>query len=222
MSEETISLLGDAGIDRMTTGEGQTPVHDDDPPARGQHNDGDFAGDTPEEPEPLSPEAVKARRSLVRRIARYKTIFPEEVSELGSELEGLIHKSPEELAALLEEVHFLVETRRSSAQARHVFLAGLTMGEAAGPFVGLKLQGLTQVASQSSDLLTTVDEISLRYQSETRIDPVARLAMCVGQLALAVDGANRAREAGAVQAQQPTTPVAEPTNIKTRDMFSDL
>ena len=105
----------------------------------------------------------------MRRIVRYKAVFPAEVSELAAELEGLTYKSPEELAALLEEVQFLVETRRSTAQARGLFLAGSTLGEAAGPYVGLKLQGLTQVAAQSTDLLTTVDEVALKYEGVVQV-----------------------------------------------------
>jgi hypothetical protein len=144
------------------------------------------------------------------------------------------------LTALLEEVQFLVETRRSTAQARGLFLAGLTMGEAAGPYVGLKLQGLTQVARQSNDLLTTVDECALRYEAVVRVDPLARLAMCVGQLALAVDAGNRARESADIPSNtpavlpqvqpaankkqhEPTTETATETTINNmRQEFGDL
>ena len=214
MSEETIELLGDAGAVTDTGGiitgaDGASEVGGDEEPANSA------------EPEPLSADEVRERRTLVRRIARYKKVFPEEVSELAAELEGLSYKSPEELAALLEEIQFLVETRRSTAQARGLFLAGLTMGEAAGPYVGLKLQGLTATAANSDELLRTVDECALKYEGVVQVDPVARLAMAVGQLALAVDGANRAREAAAVQ---PTVqPTAESTRInKSRDEFDDL
>jgi hypothetical protein len=223
MSEETISLLGDAGntsgIDRMAT-EGQTPEHE-------EH--ADLMDEDEPEPEPLSSDEIKTRRSLVRRLARYKAVFPLETAELRDELEGLPHKSPEELTTLLEEVQFLVETRRSTVQARGLFLTGLTMGEAAGPYVGLKLQGLTQIARQSDDLLRSVDECALKYEEVVRLDPAARLAMCVGQLALAVDGANRARETGASKPAVPSDmpsdmppPVEQqPTNI-IRDKYSDL
>ena len=177
------------------------------------------------EPEQRSQEDVKIRRSLVRRIARYKAVFPLEISELAAELEGLVHKSPEELAALLEEVQFLVETRRSTAQAHGLFLAGLSMGELAGPHVGLKLTGLTQVASQSPEILRTVDELALKHEGVVRLDPAARLAMAVGQLCLAVDAANRTREAGVVlQASAAAAqPVKEETVINiSREDFADL
>jgi len=210
MSEETINLLGDAaGADA-----GGVALAAEQVAADGE--DG-----SEEEPEPLSPDEIKIRRSLVRRIARYKSVFPTEVSELAQELEGLVHKSSQELGTLLEEVQFLVETRRSTAQARGLFLAGLTMGEAAGPHVGLRLQGLTQVAAQSADLLTTVDEVALKYEGVVQVDPLARLAMAVGQLCLAVDGANRAREAASTAAVQPI-PEKQQTNINARDEFADL
>ena len=219
MSEETIELLGDAGAVTDTGGitgaDGASEVGGDEEPANSA------------EPEPLSADEVRERRSLVRRIARYKKVFPEEVSELAAELEGLSYKSPEELSSLLEEVQFLVETRRSTAQARGLFLAGLTMGEAAGPYVGLKLQGLTATAANSDELLRTVDECALKYEGVVQVDPVARLAMAVGQLALAVDGSNRAREAADGTSKpmehQTVQPTAESTRInKSRDEFSDL
>ena len=221
MSEETISLQGDAGAD---AGGAALAAEQ----GRGVAADG-LAEDGPEEePEPLSPDETKVRRNLVRRIARYKAVFPAEVSELAAELEGLVHKSPEELANLLEEVQFLVETRRSTAQARGLFLAGLTMGEAAGPHVGLKLAGLTQIAAQSADLLTTVDECALKYEGVVQVDHMARLAMAVGQLCLAVDGANRAREATVATqlstqaAVQPVVKKPEETINKVRQEFADL
>ena len=213
MSEETISLLRDAWADAGGAALAAEQVAAD--------GDG-LAEDGPEEePEPLSPDEIKTRRNLVGRIARYKAVFPAEVSELAAELERLVHKSPQELAALLEEVQFLVETRRSTAQARGLFLAGLSMGEAAGPHVGLKLTGLTQVAAQSAGLLTTVDEVALKYEGVVQVDPLARLAMAVGQLCLAVDGANRAREAASTAAVQPI-PASQETNINARELFNDL
>jgi len=231
MSEETISLLGDAG------GPPEKTPMDDGGFASGSVVDTTYRLDDEPEPEPLTKEALKQRRTLMRRISSYKAVFPAELVELDSELQGLVHKSPEELAALLEEVQFAVECRRSSAQARGLFLAGLSMGEAVGPHVGLKLTGLASVASQSPELLTSVDEVALKLEGVIQLDPLARLAMAVGQLVLAVDGANRAREANVVVAdsQHPVQPrphtceVAEPpppangstVNIK-RHEYSDL
>jgi hypothetical protein len=155
----------------------------------------------------------------------YKKVFPAEIAELGSELDDLIHKSPEELAALLEEVQFLVETRRSTAQARGLFVAGLSMGEAAGASVGLRLQGLTATAASSEEILRTVDECALKYEGTVApLDPALRLAMAVGQLVLAIDASNRVRESQPTPAPtevKTPAPVA-PTNNISREEYRDL
>jgi hypothetical protein len=215
MSGETIELLGDAGATSTARREEDTPP--------GHQEAGDEA-----DSEPLSPDQVKLRRSLARRIASYKKVFPAEISELGSELDGLMYKSPEELATLLEEVQFLVETRRSTAQARGLFVAGLSMGEAAGGYAGLRLQGLTATAASSEEILRTVDECALKYEGTVApLDPALRLAMAVGQLVLAVDASNRARESQPtpapieVKTPAPVAPVA-PTNINAREEYRDL
>ncbi len=220
MLAETIELQGDAGAGFSTRQE-ETPKS-----PRNQ----DSAGDgTAVASEPLSPAdhagEVKLRRSLARRIARYKTVFPEEVSELGSELDGLMYKSPEELATLLEEVQFLVETRRSTAQARGLFVAGLSMGEAAGGYAGLRLQGLTATAASSEEILRTVDECALKYEGVVApLDPALRLAMAVGQLVLAVDASNRARESQPTPApiEVKASAPAATTNINAREEYRDL
>ena len=180
MSGEIIELLGDAGATSTARREEDTPP--------GHQEAGDAA-----ESEPLNPDQIRIRRSLARRVSMYKKVFPAEIAELGSELDDLIHKSPEELAALLEEVQFLVETRRSTAQARGLFVAGLSMGEAAGASVGLCLKGLTATAASSEEILRTVDECALKYEGVVApLDPALRLAMAVGQLVLAIDASNRA------------------------------
>ena len=51
--------------------------------------------------------------------------------------------------------------------------------------------GLANVAASSEDLLLTVDECSIRYEKAIEIDPLARLAIGVAQLALAVDSHNK-------------------------------
>jgi len=239
VEQEIIQLAGDAG------GGASAAV-----PAAGAGDD-EFkedrvdtsAGEPPvAESAPSDADEVKARRVLSRRISRYTVIFPEEVSDIAAELENLHLKSPEELQHLLDEVTFLVETRRSSAQSRGLFLAALSVGEAGGGLVGLKLAGLSHFASQSADLLTCVDEVSLKYSTICQLDPISRLSLSLAQLVVAVDASNRAREAStapvatAAPLQPPpagptlakTTPDGEQTPAgptgpnKNRAEFSDL
>ena len=108
------------------------------------------------------------------------------------------------LQDLATDVEFLVGTRRSSKAVRGLFLGGLTGLEMAGPLIGFRLQGLANVAAASEDLLTTVDEVAVKYESQLYVDPVARLALGIMQLAVAVDSHNRRKEDNSV------TPVPAP------------
>lgn len=188
---------------------------------------------------PPSPADEEARRVLLRRIQRYSAVFPEEVA--GYDLSGISTMSPAELERTLEDVVFLVESRRTTAQARALFIAGLSLGEAGGPYLGLQLSSphsLTATAAASQDLLRTIDEIALRYEAIARLDPVHRLGLSLAQLVLAVDRANKSASTTAAQAvaggvsaaasSMPATapavaPAPRPDNVApAREGFSDL
>jgi hypothetical protein len=181
----------------------------------------------------ISPADDDARRVLLRRIQRYSAVFPDELA--GYDLTGLSTMGVPELERCLEDVVFLVESRRTTAQARGLFLAGLSIGEASGPYLGLRLSGpvsLTATAASSEEILRTVDEIGLKYEAVARLDPVHRLCLSLGQLALAVDQANRrAAAAGTPSTVTPAEtparapspqPTARADNVANRDSFSDL
>ena len=142
---------------------------------------------------PVSPEEKEERRRLVRKIMRYRSLFSAELTDL--DLERLGDRGLDELRDLARDVEFLVSTRRSAKAVRGMFLGGMTVLEAGGPFVGLQLQGLTNVCAHQEELLQTVDEAAVKYESLIEVDPVARIAIHVAQLCLALDGHNRARAA---------------------------
>ncbi len=157
---------------------------------------------TAKQPEALSPEEKEERRQLLRKIGRYRSLFPKELDDISTT--GLQTMPLEKLRDLATDVEFLVGTRRSAKAVRGMFLAGLQAGELAGPLVGLELQGLANVAASSEDLLLTVDEVAVKYEKILYVDPVARLGLAVVQLALAVDSHNRR----AKTAVPPPTPAA--------------
>jgi hypothetical protein len=137
----------------------------------------------------------------------------------------------DKLRDLAVDVEFLVGTRRSAKAIRSMFIAGLQAGELAGPLVGLELQGLANHAASSEDLLLTVDELAVKYESTMYVDPVARLGLAVLQLALAVDGHNRRQKTtvGTEHAQQHAPQHAPqqreaicPDNIAISAEYSDL
>jgi hypothetical protein len=182
----------------------------------------------------LSAADEEARRVLLRRIQRYSAVFPDEVA--GYDLSGLSTMGVQELERTLEDVVFLVESRRTTAQARGIFLAGLSLGEASGPYLGLKLSGpvsLTATAASTEEIMRTVDEVALKYEAIAKIDPVHRLCLSLGQLALAVDQANRRAAASSAAGTPSTVTPAEPAtskpapaprkdNVSDRDSFQDL
>jgi hypothetical protein len=133
--------------------------------------------------------------------------------------------SLEALQDLGNDVELMVGCRRSSKAVRGLFIGGLQGIEAAGPYLGLQLSGLANVAASSEDLLTTVDEVGIKYESSLYVDPVARLGLAVIQLALAVDSHNRRAPTPAQpQSSPPPPPPAQPTrsdNIAA-EQFSDL
>jgi len=61
-------------------------------------------------------ENLEHRRKCIRKIFKYRELFPKELIDL--DLENLGEKSLRELDILANDVQFLVETRRSSAQSR--------------------------------------------------------------------------------------------------------
>ena len=183
-----------------------------------------------EPPRQLSAEEKEERRQLIRKIGRYRALFPKELEDIQTG--GLDGMPLEQLRDLGQDVEFLVGTRRSAKAVRGLFIGGIQGVEAAGPYLGLELRGLANVAAASEDLLSTVDEVAVKYESSLYVDPVARLGLAVVQLALAVDSHNRrapvsaptpapaAVPAPAPTPQQPAAPT-RPDNLATAQ-FSDL
>jgi hypothetical protein len=152
-------------------------------------NDDDDDDDPEPEPEQLSPEEKEERRQLIRKVGRYRLLFPKEISDINvSNLDAL---PLQKLRDLSKDVEFLVATRRSAKACRSLFIGSLVGLEAMAPYAGMDLKGLSNVAASSEDLLLTVDECAVRYEQAIEIDPLARLAIGVAQLALAVDSHNK-------------------------------
>ena len=152
-------------------------------------SDGADDDDGEPEAEQLSPEDKEERRQLIRKVGRYRALFAQQLSDINtSNLDVL---PLQKLRDLSQDVEFLVATRRSAAACRSLFVGSLVGLETIGPYAGLELKGLSNVAAQSEDLLLTVDECAIKYESVIQIDPLARLAIGVGQLCLAIDAHNR-------------------------------
>ena len=173
----------------------------------------------------LTAEDKEERRQLIRKIGRYRALFPKELEDIATT--GLDSMALEALRDLGNDVEFLVGTRRSAKAVRGLFIGGIQGVEAAGPLLGLQLTGLANVAASSEDLLSTVDECAVRYESSIYVDPIARLGLAVMQLALAVDSHNRRAPAPVPPTQAPQATPAQPATSQRVDNiavaeFSDL
>lgn len=133
----------------------------------------------------------KEKRTIIVKINRYRSLFKEELTDLEDDFKDLNAKTILQLENLLNDIQFNVESRRSMNSSRTLFLSGISLVEMTGSLAGLELHGMTQVCSQSPDLMKNVDEVALKYDYVAQIDPVVRLAMSVGQIALVVDASNR-------------------------------
>ena len=209
-------LLGNAAQEDDA---GSEPAQEDDD---GQEEDDAVAIHTPEQ---LSPEDKEERRQLIRKIGRYRALFPKELEDIATT--GLDSMALEALRDLGNDVEFLVGTRRSAKAVRGLFIGGIQGVEAAGPLLGLQLGGLANVAASSEDLLSTVDEVAVKYESSLYVDPIARLGLAVMQLALAVDSHNRRAPAPVPPTQAPQATPAQPATSQRVDNiavaeFSDL
>ena len=221
---EEITLAGSAAPTRFAAGSSESDsIHAFAPQPTSEDDDETVihaVADQPEgKPENLSPEEKEERRQLLRKIQRYRSLFPKELDDISTS--GLQTMPLTSLRDLAVDVEFLVGTRRSAKAVRGMFIAGLQAGELAGPLVGLELQGLANVAASSEDLLLTVDEVAVKYEKILYVDPVARLALAIAQLALAVDSHNRRVKASPVAAPSVTAATAAayegppPTTLKT-------
>ena len=148
-------------------------------------NDNDYI-DQPSETE--DDELKKTK--LIRKITQYKNLFPDETK--GISINNLEKLSQDKLDIKLKKIQSLVESRRSQGSTRGLFLVGLSTIESCDSYLGLQLNGLTNCASKSEELLQTVDEVSIKYfDTMMQTDPILRLCIGLGHLVIAVDSANR-------------------------------
>ena len=167
------------------------------------------------------PTDSSTRLKNVRKITQYKALFPSEVEGIRG-LSSLGNKTDAEIDEILRDVQSAVESRRSSNATRSMFLAGLTVGESSGYMFGLQLQGLTNVAANSPELMKTVDECGIKYMDRfAATDPVLRLCIGLGHLVVAVDANNRAKNNAPVMQNNTNLGKGKPDNIAPKE-FNDL
>jgi hypothetical protein len=132
----------------------------------------------------LSSEEQIERRKLLRKIHRYSSLFKNEVKDMP--LENAPTLPLTQLRVLSEDVEFMVATRKSSQASRTLFLSSCTVAETISKPFGLKLTGLTNVCAANEELLSTVDELAVKYESNMMVSVEQRLMLQMGQLCIAI------------------------------------
>jgi len=160
----------------------------------------------PVEVQQMTAQEKDEKRTILRRISKYKALFGTECADLDLDPRALDALVLEDLRDRARDTEYLVSTRRSAAAMRGMFLAGLSTGELVGPVVGLNLTGLATFASRSEELLLCVDECAIKYDAMIAVDPAVRLAMAVCQLALAVNEHNARESAKTADVIAPLVP----------------
>ena len=97
-----------------------------DEPGRFEEDDAASVVTIHEPPRQLSPEEKEERRQLIRKVGRYRALFPAELADIQTT--GLDSMPLEALRDLGQDVEFLVGTRRSAKAVRGMFLGSLQGG----------------------------------------------------------------------------------------------
>ena len=140
----------------------------------------------------LTSEEQIERRKLLRKIHRYSSLFKNEVKDMP--LSDAPTLPLTQLRVLSEDVEFMVATRKSSQASRTLFLSGCTVAETISKPFGLKLTGLTNVCAANEELLSTIDELSVKYESNVMVTVEQRLMLQMGQLCIAIHRHNSSTE----------------------------
>ena len=164
----------------------------------------------------MSQAELDERRQLLRKLSRYQTMFKAEVQ--GLPLSDASTMTLHNLRNLTEDAEFMVATRKCAQASRSLFLSPCTIAEAVSKPIGIKLNGLTNVCAGNEELLSTIDELSIKYESTVMISVEQRFLMQMGQLCIAIHSHNKsldAREAANLNSDKSEiSPITSETNQK--------
>lgn len=169
------------------------PIHEEpveEPPILDipEYDTHDFEELTPQET-PLSDEDKLERRQILRKLFRYRQMFPSEVSNLP--ITDAIDLSLDQLRSLVDDTEYLVACRKSMKSSRAMFLSSVNVAEMMSKPTPLMLNGISNVCANNEDLLSVVDELSIKYESNLMVSPEKRLMLIMAQIAIQVHQINK-------------------------------
>ena len=139
---------------------------------------GDMAA--PEVPEPpvLTLEDKRKRLILIRKIKAYlMSSFKDHLIEYNAE--DLSAKSNEELAELLEEIRFMVNSRADLRLSGAIFKHTIQTFEYLGCKAGYNIQSLTANTCNDPEVNLLIEQLALEYSDYTAIKPHYKLLFII-------------------------------------------
>jgi hypothetical protein len=140
----------------------------------------------------LTDEEQLERRNYLRKLFRYRESFPEAVKNLP--ISDGVNMTMTDLKNLVDDTEYLISCKQGSQSSKSMFLGGCRVAEVMSGATPLKLKGLTDVCENSDDLLSVVEELSIKYQSQQMITPEARFALIMSGLCLQIHRTNKGNE----------------------------
>jgi hypothetical protein len=125
------------------------------------------------------------------------------------DLTKLDKRSVSELESLLEDVQYMVSTRKTLDSSRMMLLGGLYITESVAPIAKIRLQGLTAKCMNSPEVMEAWDECSIKYMDSIAADPLNRLMLSILMLSVSTHRENTAL----LTSQHVGEPTSQPVDL---------
>ena len=174
----------------------------------------------PPPPPPLTPEEVKQRFFLMKKLKSYaNSSFKAHLAEeFGGDLSvpALQAKTTAELETMLQEVRLSVNSLSNTSFSRASFFGSLGVLEHVAVKKGARVEGLSRVLGTNQDVSRLVDEISLDTDL-MYVSPWIKLGTLIAATAWSLHSLNKAAEevAAAKAARDALTSAPAPTPAAT-------
>ena len=144
--------------------------------------------------EKLEPSDIKDdRRKLISNILsyRYSRFYTRIIEAYPHIFDDLIKKTKDELVETYEMIKAYVKSRRSSEQYLNQFKNLLTACDTLCSNFGFEVQGASNIILQDDEVLDTLEEVRLKYESQSSFEPETLLFMTVISVYLKVNAKNK-------------------------------
>lgn len=126
--------------------------------------------------EPPTKDELITIMKLKNKIIRYKTTFPHIFEKNFSyKFENLDNLSIQDLERLILELSIMVNTQSASGLTKTIYFESVRVAEIVSPYANIQIQGLYTALQQNQGVIDCLNELSLKYEDSTHIEPELRL-----------------------------------------------